>query len=226
MERLNEIIKKYNVLFDRALAGYECIKKEDNTYKFVNSEGTLLKLTIGGNTILINKVVDGKDALEFIELPDERVKFVSSMEMIIEELEDGIKVDEIRRFYGKTNYDDDNYYVTDLYHDTKCGNKEFDGFHNSFESHMRVMDHNGYKVNTSVTRYNHRDISRLYRTITGPYRVEKIFDLYNGNNTKMIDKELELIELGVLDQKCFDYKTYNGVREQENKFLNSKVKKI
>lgn len=225
MERLNDLREKYHVLFDRVLSGYEFVKKEDNSYHFINEEGLKLKLTIGGDTILVDKEMNGKEGIEFIELPGEGTKFVSSMEMIIEKLDEGIKVDEIRRFYGKTSYDD-NYYVTDLYHDSKCGNKEFDGFHNSFESHMRVMDHNGHKVNTSITKYNYRDISKLYRGVSGPFRVEKIFDLYNGNNTKLIEKELTLIELGLLDQKCFDYKTYNGVRAKEEEFLSSKVKKI
>ncbi len=220
MERLVDIRNKYNVLFDRVLAGCEFIKAEGNTYHFITEDGFKMKLTIGGNTILVNKELDGKEVVEFIELPDDEKKYVSSMEMITENLENGIKVDEIRRFYEKQK--DGNYYVIDLYHDSKCGDKEFNGFHNSFECHMRVMDHNGHKVNTSITRYNHRDITKLYRIVSGPYRVEKIFDLYNGRYTKLIDKELKLIELGILDEKCFDYISYNGVKEKEEEFLNRK----
>lgn len=221
MERLNELKKKYNVLFDRILKNTEFIKLEDNTYSFMTEEGNLLKLTIGGNNILINKELGDKESVEFIELPDDDIKFLSSVEVISQELDNGIIVDEIRRFYGKTNYDD-NYYVIDLYYDTKCGNNKFFELHNSFETHMRVMDHNGYKVNTSITRYNHRDISKLYRSVSGPYRLEKIFDLYNGNNTKLIENEMKLIESGLLNEKCFDYKRYNGVRESEEEFLNTK----
>ena len=220
MKRLVDIRNKYNVLFDRVFAGCEFVKVEDNTYHFITEDGFKMKLTIGGNTILVNKELEGKEVVEFIELPDDDRNFVSSMEMITENLENGIKVDEIRRFYEEQ--EDGNYYVIDLYHDSKCGDKEFNGFHNSFECHMRVMDHNGHKVNTSITRYNHRDISRLYRNVSGPYRVEKIFDLYNGNYTKLIDKELKLIDLGILDEKCFDYINYNGVKEKEEEFLNGK----
>lgn len=220
MKRLVDIRNKYKVLFDRVFDGCEFFKVEGNTYHFITEDGFKMKLTIGGNTILVNKDLEGKEVVEFIELPDEDRNFVSSMEMITENLENGIKVDEIRRFYGKQ--EDGNYYVIDLYHDSKCGNKKFNGFHNSFECHMRVMDHNGHKVDTSITRYNHRDITKLYRTISGPYRVEKIFDLYNGNYTKLIDKELKLIDLGILDEKCFDYVSYNGVKEKEEEFLNGK----
>ena len=90
MKRLVDIRNKYNVLFDRVFAGCEFLKVDGNNYYFITKDGSKMKLTIGGNTILVNKDLEGKEVVEFIELPDDDRKFVSSMEMITENLENGI----------------------------------------------------------------------------------------------------------------------------------------
>ena len=145
--------------------------------------------------------------------------------MITENKDGCLKVDEIRRFYKKSN-EDNIYYVTDLLFDTKIGTNEEFEIKNSFEAHSRESMVGDIKISTTKVSYNKNDISGMYRKVEGPSRVEKVFDLYRGNACLNIAREIMLMNNGLLDEKCFDYRSINGVKAQEDEYLNSKAKKI
>ena len=222
MNELTMNIQKYPVLFSRITNGWEGLYTEkERTYRLL-FDGYVVKIRFGGNVITVNKVVDNIETVEFIELPDEKHKDIRSMEMITEQKDNFLKVDEIRRFYKKSK-EDNNFYVTDLYFDTKCGtNTEFE-LKNSFEAHSRESMVGDIKISTTKVSYNRNDISGMYKKVEGPTRVEKIFDLYRGNANINIAREMMLLNNGLLDEKCFDYISINGVKTSEEEYFNNLV---
>ena len=225
MNELTMNIQKYPELFSRITNGWEGLYTEKERTYYLLFDGYVVKIRFGGNVITVNKVVDGVETIEFIELPNDKHNEISSMEMISENIDDCFKVDEIRRFYKKSK-EDNNYHVTDLYFNTKIGtNKSFD-INNSFEAHSKEYKLDGNIINITRVSYNKNDISSMYKKVEGPSRVEKIFDLYRGNANINIAREIMLMNNGLLDEKCFDYRSINGVKAQEDEYLNSKAKKI
>ena len=210
MKDINELKVKYTRLFSRILNGYVYFYNSGDKYYFVDSYGNDLTMIIDGNSLVVKK----DNSTELIELPDEEDKYIRSIEIITDERDNGKIVNEIQRFYSKPDENSD-YYVSDLYQITKCFNIEDKCIKDDFECHTRK--------DGDVVRYNNKDISFIYRGIEGPLRLEKILDLYNGNMTPLVDIDLDYIDSGLLDSRCFNYRQTNGMKKKMNDFLNKNI---
>lgn len=204
MKEFNDLKEKYSRLFDRLLDEYKFYYAYGDEYHFQSDDGKHMKIDIHDDTILVIKKSDDTNSIEAIELPNEENRFIKCVETVEEVKDKGIKVDEVIRFYGITNYSDDEYYLIDLYQTTRCADKDYQSICNRFECHMNST--------FNMTRYNCRDISYLYKDVDGPLKVEKIFDLYNGNITKLLDEDL-------INSKGFNYKKTNGIKDMEEQFF-------
>lgn len=208
-----EFMAKYRILFDRILDGYKFDHAFGDEYYYVNANLNKIKMIVSDTNIVVFKKNNEISSVEVIELPEEGDEYLKTIEKVTEERVNGTKKDEIIRFYGKIENDD--YYVTDLYQITKCVNKNSQTIQSSFEVHMK----------DNKTRFNNKDITYIYMNVSGPLKVEKIYNLYNGIEYLVAD-ELEKIECGLLDEICFDYKRINGVKSKEDAFIgDSKIKK-
>ena len=71
----------------------------------------------------------------------------------------------------------------------------------------------------TVIYLNDEDISNIYKTVEGPDRVYKIYDLYRGIINIKDEKDIDLIRSGILSQDAYDLKGLKGITEKEDSIV-------
>ena len=207
---------KYRMLFDRLISGHHIFESTNDGFVFMDESGHEVNISINNEDkeMMVRTKINDKDYIEYIYLPEAGSSFIRTREIIYEKRPNGCKEDDIVRFYCK-NKDDDTFYTSDLYQTTTCS----DNFGKEFKSTFECHKHN------NKTMYNNRDITYLYKDIKDDLAVEKIYNLYNGKYKNIIDGELIDISSGDLDSECFDFKSYNGIKDREDELID-KMKKM
>ena len=73
---------------------------------------------------------------------------------------------------------------------------------------------------------NDEDISNIYKTVDGPDRVYKIYDLYRGIINIKDEKDIDLIRSGILSQDAYDLKSLKGITEKEDSIVGKPLDSV
>lgn len=91
-----------------------------------------------------------------------------------------------------------------------------------FSTHMgyymfdRFRGENPY---SSMTYLNGEDISSLYDSIDGAFKLDRIYNLYRGVIDPKTEEDIYSINLGFLKEECFDVLELKGIRRIERRII-------
>lgn len=203
MYEFSKLRNKYRIVFERVLEDCNFYYGYENEISFKDLYDREFKITLDGKKMKIIKDFDNYSSIENIEFPDKYNNYIRSVETIIEKIDNKNKVEVIQRFYDRTNRNNEEYFVVNLFYNIRFNNNI-----SNFECHLLGDD--------VITEVNHEDISYLYSKINGSRKIEKIFDLYRGENSPLIRLELKDIINGNLNEKCFNYRENVMLKEVDN----------
>jgi len=211
MYEFSKLRNSYRIVFDRVLEGCSFYYGYDDEISFKDLYDREFKIYLDGKKIKIVKDFGNYTSIENIVFPGKYNDNIRSVETIVDEN----KVEVIHRFYNKPKDNNDNFYVVNLFSNTRYNNENINS---NFECHM--------SENNSIVEVDNMDISYLYDEIKGSKRIEKIFDLYRGERTSLIRRELKDMDDGNLNKECFNYRENVIIKNKKIETVeNSKVYK-
>lgn len=76
---------------------------------------------------------------------------------------------------------------------------------------------------TTNVRVNGEDVSHIYSRLEGDDRIYRILDLYHGRINHRNEKDLDIINIGLLSRDAYDLKGATGITKQEDLLIGERA---